>query len=238
MACILKPECNFRHGNFRCLLSEETMDIEVKIKTMRGTHTLRRDCTAQVISCNPWSTRLHTYPSLIRKMKTYLELEGKLGALPQPQPHTSISSPDKNLLPQKTLVLKKAEKNRAKVPVKRRFNVRVIAQPMPTNPNLSVNPVLPTDPTPTAVTTTVKTQMPVAKQVTATATLIPVTVYNLAQGKFRGIPYPTRKPQEERIPLHPAVTIPLWSSNPKLQALPQPHRTGRTANGLIPCKLP
>ena len=42
MACILKPECNFRHGYFRCLLLEETVDIEVKIKTMRGIHTFRR----------------------------------------------------------------------------------------------------------------------------------------------------------------------------------------------------
>ena len=31
-------------------------------------------------------------------MKTYLELEGKLGAQPQLQPHTITSSPDKNSL--------------------------------------------------------------------------------------------------------------------------------------------
>ena len=85
MACILKPECIFLHGYFRCLLPIETMDVEVKIKTVRGIQTFRRDQTTQVISCNPWSTILHPYPSLIRKMKTYVELEGKLGAQSQPQ---------------------------------------------------------------------------------------------------------------------------------------------------------
>ena len=62
--------------------SIETVDVKVKIKMMKSIHTLRRDWITQVISCNPWSTRLHPYPSLIRKMKTYLELEGKLGTQP------------------------------------------------------------------------------------------------------------------------------------------------------------
>ena len=134
MACVLKPEWNFLHGYLKCLLPIETMDVEVKIKMMKGIHTFRRHQTTQVISCNPWSTRLHPYPSLIRKMKTYVELEGKLGAHPQPQPCTSTFSPDKNSLPQRIPVPKKAEKKkRVKVPVKRRFKVRRIAQPMPAN---------------------------------------------------------------------------------------------------------
>ena len=171
MACILKPECNFLHGYFRCLLPIEIMDVEVKIKMMRGIHTFRRDWTTQVISCNPWHTRLYPYPFQIRKMKIYLELEGKLGAQPQLQPCTSILLLDKNSLPQKTPVPRKAEKKkRDKAPVKRRFKVRVIAQPMPANPTLPVNPTLPADPTPTAVTTmAMLTQMPVEKPATTTA---------------------------------------------------------------------
>ena len=137
-------------------------------------------------------------------MKMYLELEGKLGTQPQLHSCTSSFLPDKNSSPQKTLVFKKAEKKKiAKAPVKRQFKVRVIAQPMPANPNVSVNLILPAYPTPTAVTTMVTTQMPVAKSPAATATSIPVTVYNLAQGKFKGIPYPTRKPQEEEGPSAP-----------------------------------
>ena len=84
MGCILRPECNYLNGYFRCLIPLETVHVEVKIKTMRGIHTFQRDRTMQIIKCNPWSARLHPYPSLIQKMKMYLELEGKLGPKPRP----------------------------------------------------------------------------------------------------------------------------------------------------------
>ena len=76
----------------------------------------RRDITIQVISCNPWSTQLHPYPSLIRKMKTYLELKGKLGPNPrlqlQTQSQLCTSTPSKNnySLTRKTPGPKRAEK--------------------------------------------------------------------------------------------------------------------------------
>ena len=82
MACILCPECNFLHRYFRCQLPEEMVDVEVKVKTMQSIPTFRRDRTSQVIKCNPWSTRLHLYPSLIWKIKTYLEY-------PAPNPATT-----------------------------------------------------------------------------------------------------------------------------------------------------
>ena len=170
---------------------------------MRGIHTFRRDWTTQVISCNPWSTRVCPYPSLIRKMKTYLELEGKLGPPLQSQPWTSIFSPDKKSSPCKILVPKKVEKKkRTNAPVKRRFKVRVIAQPMPTNPTLSMIPTLLAEPYPTVVNTMVTTQMPVAKSAAMAATSIPVTVYNLAQGKFEGISYPTGSASRGRRSFH------------------------------------
>ena len=151
MACILKPECNFQHGYFRCLLPLETVDVEVKVKTMRGIHTFRRDITSQIILCNPWSTRLCPYLSLIRKMKTYLELEGKIGpkSKPQLQPHTSTPSHNRYSPARKTLVPKKAEKKRrGRAPVNRRYKVRVITQPMPSTPTLPVNPIPHTAPYP------------------------------------------------------------------------------------------
>ena len=164
----------------------EMIDVEVKIKMMRGIHTFRRDHITQVISCNPWSTRLHPYPSSMRKMKTYLELEGQLGT--QLQPCTSTYSPDKSSLLQKTPVPKKAEKKkRAKAPVKRRFKVRVIVQPLPMNPALPVNP------TSMAITTmATSTHMSAVKSTATTAnpTTIPVTVNNLAQSKIQETPIP------------------------------------------------
>ena len=108
MACTLKPECNFLHGYFRCLLPIDTVDVEVKVKTMRGIHMFRRDWTTQVILCNPWSTRLCPYPSLIRKMKTYLELEGKLGN----QPCTNVFLPNKYSSPKKTPHVRRQKRRR------------------------------------------------------------------------------------------------------------------------------
>ena len=90
MACILHPECNFLHGYFRCQLPKETVDVEVKVKTMQGIHTFRRDRTSQVIKSNPSSTRLHPYPSLIERMKTCLELEWRLGPKSRPQPQIQL----------------------------------------------------------------------------------------------------------------------------------------------------
>ena len=126
MINILKPKCNFLNGYFRCLLPSETMDVEVKVKMMRRIHMFRRDRTTQVISCNPWSTRLHPYPSLIQRMKIYLELEGKLCPKPRPQPqtqsqsHTSTPSQNNNSLTRKTPGPKMAEKKRRTiVPIKK-----------------------------------------------------------------------------------------------------------------------
>ena len=87
-------------------------------------------------------------------------------------------------------------KRRTKVPTKRRYKVRVIAQPIATipTPTAPVN-VTPTMPTPTVTTTS--TQMLTVK---SAATSIPVMVYNLAKGKFDGVLYLTEGPQAEKNP--------------------------------------
>ena len=82
MACIPQPECDFLHGYFRCLLPVEVVDMEVKITFMQGTHIFRRDRTTQVIKCTLWSSGLHPHPTTIKKMRTYLEVEGKLDPIP------------------------------------------------------------------------------------------------------------------------------------------------------------
>ena len=222
MACILKPECNFLHGYFRCLLPIETMEVEVKVKTIRGIHTFRRDKTTQVISCNPWSTRLCPYQSLIRKMKTYLELEGKLHT--QPQLCTSTYLPDKSPLPQKTPVPKKAEKKkRIKEPVKRSFNLREIVQHLPANSTMHVNPT-----TMTLTTMATSTEMSAVKlaATAANAIPIPVTVYNLAQSKIQEIPnLPMRRFQGEENPFTPNGDNSTKAQQPKATAIAAASQT-------------
>ena len=98
MVCLLQPECNFLHGFFRCKFPMEVVDVEVKITSMQGTHMCRRDWTIQVIKCTPWSTRLASTPTINKKMKTFLEVEGKMGPTPgltsqfrPPLPNTNLN---------------------------------------------------------------------------------------------------------------------------------------------------
>ena len=74
----------------------KTVDAEVKVKTMHGIYMFRRDRTSQVIECNPWSTILHPYPSLVKKMGTYLGLEGDLVPSPKPNLRPSCNQPNCN----------------------------------------------------------------------------------------------------------------------------------------------
>ena len=98
---------------------------------------------------------------------------------------------------------------------------------------------MPVNPTPsvgsnhTTVNTTVTTQVPVAKTTAMAAKSIPVTVYNLAQGKFERIPYPIGKSQEEEGPSTPSCNTPQERQQPEAAA---PHNREDT-HGLILCQL-
>ena len=126
MACILQPECNFLHGYFRCRLPVEVVDMEVKITSMQGKHIFRRDRTTQLIKCTLWSSRLCPYPTIIKKMRTFLEVKGKLGPIPQ---HSSNQyrppQPDTN--PNDRKVNKATEKRRRIAPTKR-FRANIAAK--------------------------------------------------------------------------------------------------------------
>ena len=127
MVCILQLECNFLHGYFRCCLLIETVDIEVKITSMQGNHTFRRDRTSQLIKHTLWSTRLHPHPTIIKKMKTFLELERELGPNPQSQNNQfRPPKPDTNPLIRKET--KATEKRKRLAPTKK-FKVKVVVRP-------------------------------------------------------------------------------------------------------------
>ena len=84
MACMLQPEGKFLHGYFRCRLPVEVVDVEVKITSMQGMHIFRRDRMTQLIKCTLWSMKLCPHPTIVKKMKTFVEVEGKMGPIPQP----------------------------------------------------------------------------------------------------------------------------------------------------------
>ena len=55
-----------------------------KITSLQGMYIFRKDRTMQLIKCTSWNTRLHPHPTIIKKMKTFLAVEGKMGPIPQP----------------------------------------------------------------------------------------------------------------------------------------------------------
>ena len=127
MVCILRPKCNFLHSFFRCCLPIEAMDIEVKINSMQGTHVFRRDRAPQLIKCTPWSPRLHPHPTIIKKMRTFLELEGKLGLSPQsPSIQFRPSQTDTNPNARKS---SKVTEKGMRIAATKRFKVKIAAKP-------------------------------------------------------------------------------------------------------------
>ena len=85
MACLLQPECNFLHRFFRCKLPIQAVDMEVKVTSMQGMHIFKRDRMTQLIKCMPWTTKLCPHPNIIKKMRTFLEVENKMGpVIPAP----------------------------------------------------------------------------------------------------------------------------------------------------------
>ena len=137
MECLLQPECNFLHGFFRSKLQVELVDVEVKITSMQGTNIFRRDRMTQLIKCTPWSMRLHPHPTIIKKMKTFLEVEGKMGPIPVPVPGNQFRPP----LPETNPNVRKndvTEKRKRATP-KKKFRS---ATPKPT----AVHPLLPEAP--------------------------------------------------------------------------------------------
>ena len=83
MACLLQPECKFLHRYFRCKLPVEVVDVEVKITSMQGTHIFRRDRMTQLVRCMPWTPNLCPHPNMVKKMRTCLEVENKMGPIMQ-----------------------------------------------------------------------------------------------------------------------------------------------------------
>ena len=79
MVCLLQPECNFLHGFFRCKLPVEVVDMEAKVTSIQGMHIFRRDRRTQLIKCTPWTTKLCLHPTIVKKMKTFLIVENKIG---------------------------------------------------------------------------------------------------------------------------------------------------------------
>ena len=134
MACVLMPQCNFLYGYFWCQLPEDTFDVEVTFRTMKGNHTFKRDHATQVISCRPWTSQCHPYQSLARKMKTYLELKDQVADLHHPNPtypkRPEMPSPQKAQASRNRMTKESKQRSRNHQANRRQNKVRLIEKPL------------------------------------------------------------------------------------------------------------
>ena len=137
MACLLQPECNFLHGFFRCKLQIEVVDVEVTVTSMQGMHIFKKDRMTQLIKCMSWTTKLCPYPNIIKKMRTFLEVENKMGpAIPAPVSQFRPPLPETNPNIRKS----DSTEKRKRATTKKRFR--------PATPKATCLPFLQTTPRP------------------------------------------------------------------------------------------
>ena len=119
----------------------EVVDMEVKVTSMQGTHLYKRDRTMQVTKCVPWTNNIRPHPNIIKKMKTFLEVENKMGmSIQTPMPNSQFRPP----LPKTNPNIHRTDKmeKRKTVTPKRKFRP-VIPNVTTTNPPIPQSPPKP-----------------------------------------------------------------------------------------------
>ena len=161
MACLLQLECNFLHGFFRCKLPVEVVDMEVKVTSMQGMHIFKRDRTTQLIRCIPWTTKLCLHPNIVKKMKTFLKVENKMGPI-IPAPVSQFRPP----LPETNPNIRKGDstEKRKRATPKKRFRSATPRATMMCPPLLQAAPKPTNSASPAPVTVREDTPWPGARQ--------------------------------------------------------------------------
>ena len=49
--------------------------------SMQGMHIFRKDRMTQLVRCMPWKPNLCLHPNMVKKMRTFLEVENKMGPI-------------------------------------------------------------------------------------------------------------------------------------------------------------
>ena len=72
MACKLLMQCDLIFGFLKCALTEDTINVDLQVCTLKGIHTFWKDYKLQMTKCSPWDTKVHPYPSLNKKMVEFM----------------------------------------------------------------------------------------------------------------------------------------------------------------------
>ena len=133
MACVLTPQCNFLYRYFQCQLLEDTIDLEVTAWTMKGINTFKRGHSTQLISCRLSTFRCCCYPSLTKKMKTYLELKDQVVYAPHPSPtypeRSNMPSPQNAQASRGNTMRETKRRSKTHQTNKRQYKVRMVEKP-------------------------------------------------------------------------------------------------------------
>ena len=64
--------CNLTLEYIKCQLMEDMIDVHVKIRTLRGTHTLKEDWDYCSLKFKPWGAKAKLFKTLqVRLSKTF-----------------------------------------------------------------------------------------------------------------------------------------------------------------------
>ena len=71
MAREISPVCDFIFGLIRTSLPTDMVDVDLTIRTLKGTYTYRKDHTMESTIFTPWSKKVIPFPFLIQKIQAF-----------------------------------------------------------------------------------------------------------------------------------------------------------------------
>ena len=73
MACDLAVICDLLYRYLKCGLPDDTIDMDLKVCTLKGIHTFKKDYKSQTFRCSPWRVEVQPYPNLQRKIGEFIK---------------------------------------------------------------------------------------------------------------------------------------------------------------------
>ena len=72
MASELSTQCDLYYWFLRYALPEDTIEVDLKVYTLMGIHTFKKDYKSQTSTWSSWRTDVQLYPSLKKKVKEFM----------------------------------------------------------------------------------------------------------------------------------------------------------------------
>ena len=72
MACELAMQCDLVLRFLRCALPEDTINVDIKVCTLKVIHTFKKNYKSQTSKCSPWGAEVQSYPALRKRMKEFM----------------------------------------------------------------------------------------------------------------------------------------------------------------------